>query len=171
MAHLSKFSALLAATAILAGVGAGCGSAASPSNSRAAAVRQTTTEFVNDLLITSNPKQLCSLLAPSEIHKYGGSQKKCTEEFTFVSAFVQGFEASNPQGRAYAKECFSATQAAILSAPISFVGNTASLAIRPQGVPAQAKFGNTTLSCSGGGTAYLVLLAGKWLIVSAPEQQ
>jgi hypothetical protein len=169
MSPLAKLSAFLATAALLVGAGAGTSLASSAGGSQAAAVRQTTVEFVRDIYTTPNPKQICSLLSPATIHKYGGSQKTCVAAFTFILAFSQGIVGSNPKAQAYTQRCFSAAQASILTAPVIIKGATASITFHPQGVPAQQKFGNVTVSCSGG-TAHLVRVAQKWLISSAPGQ-
>jgi len=168
MAPLLKLSTFLATSALLVGVGAGTSLASSSSSSQETAVRQTTVEFVRDLYTTPNPKQLCSLLSPAAIRKYGGSQKHCVAAFTFILVFSQAIMGGSPKAQAYTERCFSAAQASILTAPVSFKGATASLAFHPQGVPAQEKFGNATVSC-GGGTAHLMHVGQRWLLNSVPS--
>jgi len=169
MSPFAKLSMALATTALLVGAGAGTSLASSAGGSQAAAVRQTTVEFVRDIYTTPNPKQICSLLSPATIHKYGGSQKTCVAAFIFILAFSQGIMGNNPKAQAYTKKCFAATQASILTAPVIIKGSTASISFHARGVPAQQKFGNLTVSCSGG-TAHLVRAAQKWLINSIPGQ-
>jgi len=160
-AFLKSSVALATAAALLIG----CGSSAASSNaSQATAVRQTVISLFRAEEVTRDAQQVCSLATPAEQRRLVlGANSTCASG---LAAFFTLSDNRYPEAAPYRQQCFTASQAAILVAPVRVLGNTASFSFHPQGVPAQESFGGLKISCAGG-SIRLARSAGRWLVASA----